>query len=794
MARIVADRVLESSTTTGTGAYTLAGAVTGYRAASAVCANGDTFTYYAEDVDTFGRVLGGWETGLGTWGTGNILTRTTIYASSNAGAAVSWAAGTRRIALTLVSNASLGPTTVTGAIASTSTVTGTQLISNIAQGTAPLTVTSTTKVVNLNADLLDNINSTQFLRSDNSIVVGHHAEGRNLINAFLTNDFANARLRGATFTWTNIAPGNTDIDNMFNGTSTFYSINVVATTWPIVIEFTLPKTLTYTASLGIGFGNSIWRCNSVLIEAYSENAWVTCVNTTSNTSEDVYTNISGNAGIGTTKVRYTLGNPNHAEQMRITHLWGWNFASDGWSQLMMPRAGGTMYGQLNAPNYTSTIAPGTAPFTVTSTTKVNNLNVDQVDGYHAAEASTVSTIAARNSSGDLNVRLIRQEYTNETTISGGMVYRVNNTTDNYLRICSDVAAIRTYLGAYASSNPSGYTTNTGTVTSVSLTVPTGLSIAGSPITTTGTLALTFTAGYSIPTTTSQSNWDTAYTDRNKWDGGSTGLAASTGRTSLGATTLGSNLFTISNVAAISFPRFNADNTVSSLDAASFRTAIGAGTSSTTGTVTSVGGTGTVSGLTLSGTVTGTGNLTLGGTLAVAASAISTGTVATDRLGSGTANSSSYLRGDQTWSPIAAGATITNDTTANSNAYYPTFSTVTSGSWATAYISTTKIYFNPSTGTLNSTTFNSLSDARYKKNLVQMSDSMSIINSLVGYRFDWKDGSGSSYGILAQDLEKVMPDAVTETEDKKTINYAALVPVLLEAIKELQSEILLLKAK
>jgi hypothetical protein len=128
----------------------------------------------------------------------------------------------------------------------------------------------------------------------------------------------------------------------------------------------------------------------------------------------------------------------------------------------------------------------------------------------------------------------------------------------------------------------------GTVTSVAMTVPTGLSIAGSPITTSGTLALTFAAGYSIPTTSSQTNWDTAYTDRLKWDGGSTGLVASTGRTSLGATTLGSNLFTITNPGAITFPRFNADNTVSSLSAADFRTAIGAGTGS--GTVTSVTGT------------------------------------------------------------------------------------------------------------------------------------------------------------------------------------------------------------
>ena len=156
--------------------------------------------------------------------------------------------------------------------------------------------------------------------------------------------------------------------------------------------------------------------------------------------------------------------------------------------------------------------------------------------------------------------------------------------------------------------------NVGTVTSVSMTVPTGLTISGTPITTSGTLALTLTGGYSIPTTTSQTNWDSAYTQRLQWDGGSTNLVAATGRTSLGATTVGQSMFTLTNPSAITFPQFNADNTVSALTASAFRTAIGAGTSSTTGTATSVGGTGTVNGITLTGTVTSTGNLTLGGTL------------------------------------------------------------------------------------------------------------------------------------------------------------------------------------
>jgi hypothetical protein len=94
------------------------------------------------------------------------------------------------------------------------------------------------------------------------------------------------------------------------------------------------------------------------------------------------------------------------------------------------------------------------------------------------------------------------------------------------------------------------------------------------------------------------------------NGGSGATTASGARTNFGATTLGGNLFTISNPGAVTFPRFNADNTVSSLAASDFRTAIGA--SSTTGTVTSVAGTGSASGLTLSGTVTSSGNITLGG--------------------------------------------------------------------------------------------------------------------------------------------------------------------------------------
>ena len=100
------------------------------------------------------------------------------------------------------------------------------------------------------------------------------------------------------------------------------------------------------------------------------------------------------------------------------------------------------------------------------------------------------------------------------------------------------------------------------------------------------IALSTGTTWTTSITNNSSNWNTAYTDRLKWDGGSTGLVAATGRTSLGGTTIGQSMFTLTNPSAITFPRFNADNTVEARTAANFRSDIGAGT------VTSVTASGT----------------------------------------------------------------------------------------------------------------------------------------------------------------------------------------------------------
>src|SRR5210317_445966 len=101
MALVVNDRVKETSTTTGTGSFTLAGAVTGFETFSSAIGNTNT-TYYAIVNTTDGE----FEVGLGTVGAGT-LARTTIISSSNSDSAVDFAAGTKNVFVTLPASKSV---------------------------------------------------------------------------------------------------------------------------------------------------------------------------------------------------------------------------------------------------------------------------------------------------------------------------------------------------------------------------------------------------------------------------------------------------------------------------------------------------------------------------------------------------------------------------------------------------------------------------------------------------------------------------------------------------------------
>lgn len=114
MAFVVKDRVKETSTTTGTGTFTLAGASTGFQSFS-VIGNGNS-TYYTITDGT------DWEVGIGTYtSSGTTLSRDTILESSNSGNAVNWGAGPKDVFCTYPAERSVmavggGVTSDTGAV------------------------------------------------------------------------------------------------------------------------------------------------------------------------------------------------------------------------------------------------------------------------------------------------------------------------------------------------------------------------------------------------------------------------------------------------------------------------------------------------------------------------------------------------------------------------------------------------------------------------------------------------------------------------------------------------------
>ena len=137
--------------------------------------------------------------------------------------------------------------------------------------------------------------------------------------------------------------------------------------------------------------------------------------------------------------------------------------------------------------------------------------------------------------------------------------------------------------------------------------------------------------------------------------------------------------------------------------------------------------------------------------------------------------------------ISAGAVIADDTTTNSN-YYPVFATATSGSLTTATISSTKLTFNPSSGTLTAVDVNTSSDAKFKENVQQIASAVDTINSIQGVSFNWKETGQRSYGIIAQELAEVLPELVHSAERGLTVSYLPLIAILIEAIKEQQQQI------
>lgn len=110
----VADRIKETSTSSGTGNFTLAGAVTGYQTFNAAIGQNNNFYYCIEAVNASGTPTGDWEVGQGYLSAATTLVRDEVEYSSNSNAAVDFASATTKYVFC--------PLTATGGLATVNTL------------------------------------------------------------------------------------------------------------------------------------------------------------------------------------------------------------------------------------------------------------------------------------------------------------------------------------------------------------------------------------------------------------------------------------------------------------------------------------------------------------------------------------------------------------------------------------------------------------------------------------------------------------------------------------------------
>jgi len=93
------------------------------------------------------------------------------------------------------------------------------------------------------------------------------------------------------------------------------------------------------------------------------------------------------------------------------------------------------------------------------------------------------------------------------------------------------------------------------------------------------------------------------------------------------------------------------------------------------------------------------------------------------------------------------------------------------------------------GTVYATHFDNVSDISLKENIITISSPKDIIDNLNPVSFNWKDTGEKSFGFIAQEVEKILPEIVhTKTDNTKTVSYIQLIPFLIQIIKEQQQQI------
>ena len=892
MALIVADRVKEVTTTSGTGTYTLGGAVDGFQAFSAVAVDTDT-VYYAITDDT------DWEVGIGTiGGTQTTLARTTILSSSNAGSAVNWGAGTKNIFLTYPAEKAVyedisGNVDVPNNLTVGGTVDGVDIAArdavltsttNTANAALPKAGGTMTGNLVLNADPTASLQAAtkQYVDTIAAAGIHYHTPARVEAPANLPSTYDNGTSGvGATLTNSGtqvaividgVALSSADrvliyqqTDPAHNGVYTVTTVGSVSTNWVLTRA-------TDADSYGPSDPDALGQGDAFFISAGDTGAGETYVMTTVGTitfgtTGIVFTQISATAiysagaGLTLTGQEFSLNTPVASATALAT---GRTIGMTGdvvWTSAAFDGSGnvtGTATIQPNSValgtdttgNYVATGAVSGTGLSGSSSSEGGTFTVTS----NATALNTVSAIVARDGSGDFAAGTVTAalsgnattatalatgrtigmtgdvvwtsasfdgsgDVTGTATIQANSVALGTDTTGNYV----ESVANGTYLtGGGAASEGAALTldvdaTNLNTASKVVARDASGNFAAGTitaALTGNASTATTLQTARTINGVSFNGSADITVADSTKAPIASPTFTGTVSSPTFNATSVTSGGFQgidADTIAAPSFTWTSDQNTGmwhSAADAIGFTTG---GTNRIT--INSAGISGAGAGLTgLNGS-----NITTGTVAAARVATLNQST--TGNAGSATVlqtartiggvsfNGSANIDlpgvntgGNQNTSGTSAISTAATVTTSSADSAFkvPFANTTasTTGNYGLLQDSTATFTYNPSTNVLEAGTFNTTSDISLKENICTFENAMDVVAGLRGVRFTWKKNGIKTVGLIAQEVEKVLPELIGTNADTglKSVSYANMVAVLIEAVKELKAEIEELKKR
>ena len=444
-------------------------------------------------------------------------------------------------------------------------------------------------------------------------------------------------------------------------------------------------------------------------------------------------------------------------------------------------------------------------------------------GINANTGNIASTVVARDASGNFSAGTITATLSGQaTSVSNSLSAGTGLSGSAYNGGAAQTWSLAT-AGLGAASYSSGIsaisvdaygrvtsvTGSAGYVTSSGVTsVATGTGLTGGTITSTGTISLasgviaspaTFSSGISSITVDTYGRVTAV--------SGSAGYVTSSGVTSVATDTyLTGGTITSTGTIGINANTGNIASTVVARDASGnfsagtitatlSGSATSAGSATTAGSVTNALTAGT--GLTSAGTYDGGAARTFSlATAGAGASSYSSGisAITVDAYGRVTAvsHSAGYTTNVGTVTSVAAGTYMTGGTITSSG---------TLSADATTTATASKLAARDASGDIYANDFQATSDARLKTDIIEIQNALDTIEKINGVKFKWNelatnpDKDKVQVGVIAQEVEAVVPEIVNTNDDGyKSVSYDKLVPLLIQAVKELSEKVKKLEGK